>query len=131
MKTTAALVTFSVLVAFVWRLTERLQDDSLAMLLGFGAGIVVLVIVVVAMLGAMRMGNADRANERRHHDGRAERPQPPVIVITGRNYRQLDGTKQAESRCDYETTRIYSTGSSGDQPNAIQPRGGRRRQISR
>lgn len=94
MKTTAALIAFGLLVAFLWRLTERLQDDSLAMLLGFGAGIVVLVIVVVAMLGTMRMGNADRANERRHHHGRAERPGPPVIVITGRNYQQLDGMKQ-------------------------------------
>lgn len=82
MKTITALVVFGVLVAFLWRLTERLQDDALAMLLGFGAGIVILLIVLGAMLAGRRMENMDRANERRHASS-CDRGggQPPVIII--------------------------------------------------
>lgn len=80
MKFFFGAVAITVPTAFIWRLTERLQDDTLAMLMGGGlVGLVAIVILFVAL----RLLNSDRASERRaqRRDYAQAQPQAPVIII--------------------------------------------------
>jgi len=67
---------------FAWDLTDRLADDTLAMLMGAGlAGLIAILVMFVVM----RLMLSDRASERKHSRKATARTQPaaPVIVIAG------------------------------------------------